>query len=67
MNTNVLLISGIYYVFVFFISLFSVFAVYLFIRYGRSIIIALAGSVIYSIIFLKLLSDSYQLLHTLIS
>ena len=67
MSPNNLLIASLYYIFTVLITFFSIFSIYLLIRYGRSIIFAITGSLIYTILFLKILSDSYQLLHILLS
>jgi len=65
-DTNNLLISGLYYIFIFFISLFSIFAVYLLVRYGRSIIISLLGSLLYVFVFLTILNQAHQIFKTLV-
>jgi len=66
-NPGNLIIAGVYFILVFFLSLFSVFGVYILIRYGKSVPLALAVSVVYAVFFLKILNDSYQTLHTLLS
>jgi len=55
-----LVIAGVYYVLTGFIVFFGIFGVYILIRYGRSIVVALAVNALFIIFFLKILSDSYQ-------
>jgi len=61
-----LLIAGIYYVIVGIMSFFSIFAVYILMRYGRSTLLAFAFSIFYIFIFVSLLGNSYQALQTLL-
>lgn len=67
MNPTNLLISGIYYVFVGIMGFFSLFGVYILIRYGRSVIFSSVLAIIYSIFFLQILVQSIRTLHTLLS
>lgn len=60
-----LLVTGIYYALVLVLSVFSIFGVYLLIRYGRSRSLSLSIALAYSIFFLVLLSQSYSLLQSL--
>ena len=62
-----LLISGIFYVVVGIMGFFSLFGVYILIRYGKSIIFSLALTILYAIFFLQILAESYATLHTLLS
>jgi len=62
-----LLIAGIYYVLVAFLTFFSVFGVYILIRYGKSLPFALIVSIVYALFFLTILNQSYQTLHSLLS
>ena len=62
-----LLILGIYYVVVGIIGLFSLFGVYILIRYGKSKIFAFVLAILYAFFFLQILAGSYLTLHTLLS
>lgn len=62
-----LIIASIYYIIVGLISLFSLFGVYILIRYGRSILLAVTVSAIYALFFLKILAETYATLHILLS
>jgi len=66
-NPTNLLIAGLYYVLVGLVTLFSLFGVYILIRYGRSLPLAFAVSVVYALFFLKILAETYQTLHILLS
>ena len=61
-----LLIAGIYFVIVGFLCFFSIFGVYILIRYGKSTPMVLIISLIYSFIFLKILTETYQTLNSLL-
>ena len=65
MSPAYLLIAGIYYVLIAFLSFFSVFGVYVLIRYGKSVPFALTLGILYAVFFLKILSTSLQTLHGL--
>jgi len=65
-NPANLLIAGVYYVLVGLLSFFSIFGVYVLVRYGKSTPFALTIAVIYSFFFLQILSQSYQTLQTLL-
>jgi len=62
-----LIISGIYYVLIVFLALFSIFGVYILIRYGKSRPFSLTLAIIYSLFFLTILFQSYQTLHSLLT
>ncbi len=66
-NSTNLLIASIYYILVGLLALFSVFGVYILIRYGKSIPLAVTASVIYAFLFLTILAQSYQTLRGLLS
>ncbi|MDR3642780.1 MAG: hypothetical protein P4L74_04105 [Candidatus Doudnabacteria bacterium] len=66
-NPANLLIAGIYYVLVGLVSLFSLFGVYILIRYGRSLPLAFSIAVVYALFFLKILMETSQTLHALLS
>lgn len=66
-NFNNLLIAGVYYTLVACISFFSIFGVYILIRYGRSTPVALTIAIVYSVFFLKLLMSSYLTLSGIIA
>jgi hypothetical protein len=57
-----LIIAGFYFLIVGVITLFSLFGVYILIRYGKSYIFSVAVGVLYSFFFLTLLFQSYNLL-----
>lgn len=54
-----LLIAGIYFFLVAILGFFSFFGIYTLIRYGESRAVALSVSILYSFIFLSILSTSY--------
>ena len=62
-----LLIAGIYYALVGIIAFFSIFAVYVLLRYGRSRAFTFTVSVVYSLIFLAALQQSYTMLQTVLN
>jgi putative flippase GtrA len=62
-----LLISGIYYVVVGIMGFFSLFGVYILLRYGKSVLFSSALAILYAIFFLQILAESYSTLHTLLS
>jgi hypothetical protein len=66
-NFNNLLISGVYYVLIAVLSFFSIFGVYILIRYGKTTPLAITIAVVYSVFFLKVLMESYQTLQRIIS
>lgn len=57
--TAKLLIAGIYYVLVGILALFSLFGVYILIRYGRTVPITTLVSIAFAIFFLTALAASY--------
>lgn len=57
----------VYYSLVGIISFFSIFGVYVLIRYGKSTPLALSVAILYSFFFLKILAESYLTLQTIIS
>jgi hypothetical protein len=61
-----LLIAGIYYIIAGILTLFSIFGVYVLIRYGKSTLLAFSVSVFYSFIFLAILGSSYATLQTIL-
>lgn len=64
-NPANLLIAGIYYLLAACLSFFSIFGVYVFIRYGKSSLLTLIISLVYTFFFIKILADSYLTLHSL--
>ena len=66
-NPANLLIAGIYYVLVIFLSFFSIFGVYILVRYGKSTPLAFSIAVVYAFFFLKILAESYHTLSSLLS
>jgi len=66
-SVNNLLIMGAYYVIVGLMAFFSLFGVYILIRYGRSTLFAAAVGILYAFFFLQILAESYATLHTLLS
>jgi hypothetical protein len=66
-NFNNLLTAGVYYVLVAILIFFSVFSVYILIRYGKSIILSVIGSVLFALLFLAILNNSYNILQSIIS
>lgn len=65
-NPTNLLIAGVYYILVAVLSFFSIFGVYILIRYGKSTPLAFTVAIVYSFIFLKILAESYQSLNSLL-
>jgi len=61
-----LLIAGIYLVFVVLLTFFSLFGVYILVRYGKSPIVSVTISIIYALFFLTILSQSYTHLSALL-
>lgn len=61
-NFNILLISGVYYILVILISFFSLFGVYILVRYGKSPLLGLGVALIYSFIFVEILINSHNIL-----
>lgn len=57
-----LLIAGIYFFVAAVLIFFSLFGVYILIRYGQSRVVAVTASVLYGFIFLSILSGSYETL-----
>jgi hypothetical protein len=66
-NPNNLLIAGVYYVLVAVLTFFSIFGVYILIRYGKSRPLALSIALVYGFFFLKILVESYGTLQVLLS
>jgi hypothetical protein len=66
-NPTNLLIAGIYYLLVAFLSFFSIFGVYILIRYGKSTPFAITLAIVYSFFFLKILSESSLTLRLLLA
>ncbi len=65
-QTLILIIAGLYYIIAGIFLLFSLFTVYIFLRYGRSRTIALATSSVYALFFLTILSISLSSLQSVI-
>ena len=63
-NPTNLLIAGIYYILAGLITFFSIFGVYILIRYGKSTPLALTIAILYGFIFLQILNQSYQTLQS---
>jgi hypothetical protein len=61
-----LLIASIYYILAGILAFFSIFGVYTLIRYGQSRATALGVSILYSFIFLSILSASYAKLTSIL-
>ena len=61
-----LLIAGLYFVLVGLLTLFSLFGVYILIRYGRTAPLAVAIAVVYALFFIKILAETYSTLHGLL-
>lgn len=57
-NITFYLVSAMYGLAVLIFTFFSLFTIYVFIRYGKSKNIAVAGSLIYGVLFLTLLTSS---------
>jgi hypothetical protein len=67
MNPNNLLISGVYYILVALLSLFSIFGAYILIRYGKTTPLAITVAIVYGFLFLKILIETHQTLSLLLS
>lgn len=66
-NPANLLIAGIYFLTVGFLSFFSIFGVYILNRYGSSAPLSLTISIVYGFLFLKIFADSFQTLNIILS
>ncbi len=55
-------VSAIYYVLVIILAIFSAFCLYIFIRYGKTIMLTMIVSLAYIVLFIILLAGSYRLL-----
>jgi hypothetical protein len=64
-NPANLLIAGIYYVIATLIAFFSIFSVYILLRYGQNRALSLVVSVLYSLFFILLLQQSYSTLQSI--
>ena len=64
-NPANLLIAGVYYLITGVLVLFSAFAVYILMRYGKSVLLSLAVSLFYGFFFLTILASSYHTLNNL--
>lgn len=62
-----LLIAGIYYVLAGGLTLFSIFGVYVLVRYGKSSLLSLVIAMLYAFVYLKILTESYATLKILLS
>lgn len=58
-NIAKLIISGIYYILMGILALFSIFGVYILLRYGRSLAVTGLVSILYSIFFLTAFLASF--------
>ena len=61
-----LIIAAIYYIAAGILSIFSIFGVYLLIRYGKSTLLAFSVCVFYIFIYLSILGSSYAALQALL-
>lgn len=61
-NPISLIISSLYYVIVIVLSFFSLFSVYILLRYGRNRSVSLAVCLIFALFYLTILQHSYSLL-----
>ena len=64
-NQLYIVVATIYYIFIFFLGLFSIFSIYALLRYGRSRTGSFIACIGYSILFLIILQQSYQALQAL--
>lgn len=64
-TTSKLLISGIYYVIMGILALFSIFGVYVLLRYGKSTPLTGLVSIIYAIFFITAFLASFATLHAI--
>ena len=60
-----LLIAGIYYLLAGLITFFSAFGVYILLRYGENRLFSLVLGLVYSVLFLAVLQNSFQALTTI--
>ncbi len=67
MSPQNLLIAGIYWVLVAILGFFSLFGVYILIRYGQSRPLALSIAAVYAFFFLKIFIESYNTLKTILA
>jgi hypothetical protein len=66
-NPANLLIAGLYYALVGILSFFAIFGIYVLIRYGHSRFTALGVSILFAVIYLGVLSNSYRILVSILS
>ena len=64
-NPGNLIIAAIYYILVGIMAFFSIFGVYVLIRYGKSRTLSVVVSIIYIIFFLQILEQSYRTLQSI--
>jgi hypothetical protein len=64
-NPANLLIAGVYYILSGLITFFSIFTVYVLLRYGKSRALSMTISLLYSIFFLILLQQSFSTLQSI--
>ena len=57
-----LIIAAVYYILVSILSFFAIFGIYILIRYGKSSILTLIGSLLFAFFYIKILADSYAML-----
>jgi hypothetical protein len=62
-----LIIAGLYYLLTGGLCFFSIFGVYVLIRFARNTLLALVISLVFSLFFLTILSESHQTLSKIIS
>jgi hypothetical protein len=55
-------VSVIYYVLVIIMAILSAFGIYVFIRYGKTVMLTMIVSLAYIVLFIALLAGSYRLL-----
>jgi uncharacterized membrane protein len=66
-NPTNLAIAGAYYLITGVLMFFSLFGVYILMRYGKSVLLALFVSLLYCLFFLIIFSHSYQAFQSLLS
>ena len=65
-NPTNLIIAGLYLVLVGFLAFFSIFGVFILVRYGKSVPFCLVVSLLFAFVFLQILNQSFQTLKTLL-
>ncbi len=64
-NPGNLIITGIYYILTVLITFFSIFGVYVLLRYGQNRTLSFVISIVYSVFFLILLQQSHSTLQSI--